>query len=106
MHEAACPGIDLLSNLSQLLIKFRIGNHVLLSDIKQAFLQIKLNKEEGRNKLSFLVMDKRRLVPYRYTSIVFGVVSYPFILHYIIKLHVRKLPQDEVSRVVLNTFLC
>jgi hypothetical protein len=53
---------------------------------------------------SFLVMEKGRLVPYRYTSIVYGFVSSPFILNYIIKLHVSKFQYNEVSRVLLNNF--
>jgi hypothetical protein len=104
LNEAAYPGINLLTDLSQLLIKFRIGNHTLLSDIKQAFLQIKLKKEEDKNLFSFLVKEKGRLVPYRYTSIVFGFVSSPFILNFIIKLHVKKFPNDEVSKVLLDNF--
>jgi hypothetical protein len=48
LNEAAYPGVDLLSDLSQL-IKFRIGSHDLLSDIKLAILQIKLKKEGYRN---------------------------------------------------------
>jgi predicted acetyltransferase len=50
--------------------------------IKQTFIQIKLKKEEDRNMFSFLVMEKGQLVPYRYTSIVSGFVSSPFILNY------------------------
>jgi hypothetical protein len=103
LNEAAYPGVDLLTDLSRLL-KFRIGNHVLLSDIKQAFLQIKLKKDEDQNMFSFLAMEKRRVVPYRYTSIVFGFVSSPFILNYILNLHVNKFLHDKVSRVLLNNF--
>jgi hypothetical protein len=90
LNEDAYPGIDLLTDLAQLLIKFRIGNHVLLSDIKQAYLQIKLKKDEDQNMFSFLVMEKGRLVPYRYTSIVFGFVASPFIFNCILKLHCKQ----------------
>ena len=65
----------------------------MLADIKQAFLQIKLSKLEDKNRFSFLLVENGRLVAYRYTSIVFGFVSSPFILNYIIKEHVAKYPQ-------------
>ena len=55
INEAAYPGVDLMNSLVQLLISFRPHKFSLLADVKQAFLQIKLKKEEDRNRFCFLL---------------------------------------------------
>ena len=93
LNEAAYAGLDLMSGLLDLLLKFRSNDYFMLADIKQAFLQIKLSKLEDKNRFSFLLVENGKLVAYRYTSIVFGFISSPFILNYIIKEHIAKYPQ-------------
>ena len=60
LNEAAYSGIDLMSGLLDLLIKFRSNDFFLLADIKQAFLQIKLSEVEDRNRFSFLLVENGR----------------------------------------------
>ena len=93
LNEAAYAGVDLMSGLLDLLLKFKSNDYFMLADIKQAFLQIKLSKLEDKNRFSFLLVENGKLVAYRYTSIVFGFISSPFILNYIIKEHIAKYPQ-------------
>ena len=89
--------------LLELLIKIRSNDYVVISDVKQAFLMIKLAKCEDRNKFSILWQDDRgKLVAYRYKSLVFGFASSPFILNHVIKHHVSKYPMDECSNILLN----
>ena len=57
---------------------------------------IKLNLPSDRNKFTILWRDRNdRLVYYRYTCIVFGYVSSPFILQRIIQFHLRQYREDE-----------
>ena len=53
LNEAAYPGTNLLTDLLEILIKFRIDKNVLIGDIKQAFLQIKLRDEADKNMFFF-----------------------------------------------------
>ena len=105
INEAAFKGIDLMSELIDLLLCFRSNKFAVISDIKQAFLQIKLKNLSDRNKFCFFwVNEAGNLVHYRYTTIVFGYTSSPFILNYIIKYHVSKYVQDEVSKILMSKF--
>ena len=101
LNEASYPGIDLMNSLFQLLCSFRSNKYVILADVKQAFLQIKLKLEADKNRFCFFWLDGGRLVTYRYTTIVFGLSSSPFILNYVIKHHAKQYPND-VSNYVLN----
>ena len=101
LNEAAYPGIDLLSNMMELLIKIRNNKYFVMSDIKQAFLMIKIKTESDRNKFSILWKDTEgNLVGYRYKSIVFGFISSPFILNHVIKYHISKYDCDHVFQIL------
>ena len=50
LNEAAFPGMDLLGSLFCILLKIRSNNFLVISDIRQAFLQIKLSTDFDRNK--------------------------------------------------------
>ena len=76
LNEAAYAGINLLNDLVQLLIKVRKDEYLMISDIKAAFLNIKLSLETDKNKFCILwKAADNRLIAYRYTSIVFGFSS-------------------------------
>ena len=103
LNESAYPGVDLLSNLLELLIKIRNNKYLVISDIKQAFLMIKLKEEFDRNKFCILWRNAAgELVAYRYKTIVFGYASSPFILLHVIKHHVAKYELDECSHILNN----
>ena len=91
INEAAFPGVDLLSSLFGLLLLIRSNYYLVVSDIRQAFLQIKLLSDYDKNKFTILWRDSGgQLIFYRYLTIVFGFVSSPFILNYVIKHHLKK----------------
>ena len=58
LNEAAYPGINLMADLLEMLLKFRVDKHVLLADIKKAFLMIKLQCEEDKNKFCFFLKGR------------------------------------------------
>ena len=72
----------------------------MLSDINQAFLQIRLANETDKNHFCFSMRDGDRLVTYRYKTIIFGFNASPFILNYVLKYHAEKYTEDEFSRIL------
>ena len=55
LNEAAYPGIDLMGSILKLLFYFRTNKFVTLSDIKQAFLMVKLKNEVDKNRFCFFL---------------------------------------------------
>ena len=103
LNEAAYSGVDLINNLLELLLKVRAHKYFVSSDIKQAYLNIKLTKEEDRNKFTILWIDTNgELVAYRYKAIVFGFCSSPFILHHIINHHLQQYSDDQCNYLLKN----
>ena len=107
LNKAAYSGIDLMNNLLSLLLRTRANQYFVMSDIKQAFLNIKLSKISDRNKFSILWKTRDgELVAYRYKAIVFGFVSSPFILQNVLKFHLAKYPPDQCNNVLIqNTYV-
>ena len=97
LNEAAYPGIDLMSSLLKLMLAFRTNKYTMLSDIKQAFLMIRLKNEFDKNRFCFFWKRGSKLVKYRYRTIIFGYTSSPFILHYVMKYHAKQFPKDKSS---------
>ena len=97
LNEAAYAGLNLMGDIVKLSLYFRSNNTVLLSDIKQAFLQIMLAREEDKNRFCFFMKEGDELVAYRYRTIIFGFNASPFILNYVIKHHASQLCDDEFS---------
>ena len=58
LNEAAYPGVDLMNDLLMLLVRIRANKYLVASDIKQAFLMIKLARIEDRNRFSILWRNK------------------------------------------------
>ena len=104
LNEAAYPGINLMSDMLDLLLMFRSNKHVMLADIRKAFLMIKLKDEKDRNRFCFFLKENDKVNCYRYTTILFGFNASPFILNFVIKHHARKFAQDECSEMLLNNF--
>ena len=102
INQCAFPGLDLFSDLLGLLLNVRSNRFCVLADIRQAFLQIKLSEESDRNIFSILWKKGEDLIAYRYQTIVFGFISSPFILHFVIKNHLSKFPMDECTKVLLS----
>ena len=106
LNECAYPGINLLRDLTELLLYFRTNNFAMIGDIRKAFLQIKLASDEDRNRFCFFWRENGKIVTYRYNTIIFGFNSSPFILNYIIKFHLRNFPNDLCNKVLNSQFYC
>ena len=89
-----------MKNIVKLSFYFRSNPCTVLSDIKQAFLQIRLARETDKNRFCFFMRDGDRLVTYRYKTIIFGFNASPFILNYVLKYHAEKYADDELSKIL------
>lgn len=98
LNDCLWPGVNLNSNIFQLLIYFRLNRIAILGDIEKAFLQIVLT-EKDRDVVRFLFVDdsdtsshafSERLEVYRFKRLLFGVNSSPFLLAATIKLHIQQ----------------
>ena len=100
LNEAAYLGINLMGDILELLLLFRINKHVTLADICKAFLMIKLRSLEDHNGFCFFMKEGNKLVCFRYPTIIFGFNASPFILNLIIKNHANKFPADNCTHVL------
>ena len=106
LNEASYVGVNLMGDMLSLLMQFRTNKHVLLADLRKAFLMIKLRSEKDKNRFCFFVKFGNRLICFRFTTIIFGFNSSPFILNYVIKFLAQNYPDDKVSDVWKNIFFC
>ena len=73
---------------------FRLGTIAVTADIKQAFLQNLVDKKD-QNFLRFLwyddvFSDNPDILVYRFTRVIFGIISSPFLLNRTLKLNFTK----------------
>ena len=101
--EAAYPGVNLMTDMTKLLLYFR-SKFTMISDIRKAFLMIKLGHEEYKNRFCFFLKEGNKLSCFRYKTIIFGYNASPFISNFIIKQHAKQFPSDYCSEVLLNNF--
>ena len=111
LNDILCSGPCLLPYLYDIFLRFRIGKIGLVGDIKQAFLQVEI-AEEHRDFVGFLWFKDinetpRKITSLRFTRVIFGLTSGPFLLNRTIKIHVSKylpLPHytDVVKKLILN----
>lgn len=79
LNDALLPGPDLLQSLFGVLTRFRQGPIAVAADIKEMFLQIKI-QDEDKDSLRFLWREGNQDIPpkeYRMTSVIFGATSSP-----------------------------
>ncbi|GBO33318.1 hypothetical protein AVEN_204081-1 [Araneus ventricosus] len=82
INECIEKGPNLIEMIPAILNRFRWGKIGVISDIKQAFLQIALN-ESDRDVLRFMWWkdgDPQNTVSYRHCRVVFGISYSPFLL--------------------------
>ena len=80
INDCLNPGPSLQSALWDILVRERIFPIALTGDIQKAFLQIRV-KECDRDALRFHWDDDGEVVSYRFTRVLFGLTSSPFLLN-------------------------
>ena len=102
LNQASYPGVDSLNDLLSLLFKVRSNKFLVVADVRQAFLQIRLSEEEDRNRFSILWQaPDGKLIAYRYKTLVFGLAASPFVSNYVLKFHFVKY-RDDLTNMFLN----
>ncbi|KAG1713941.1 hypothetical protein GQR58_002015 [Nymphon striatum] len=104
LNEAAYPGTDLMNNLLGLINYLRFNNITLISDIAKAFLMIKLKSPADKNRFSFIIYNNGKYKAYRYNTIIFGFITSPFILNFILKHHVENQQNLYLKNTLQNQF--
>ena len=110
LNDCLHVGPPLTPLMFDILIRFREQPVVLVGDIEKAFLNIKVHAED-RDCLHFLwVRDIHAkdpdIVVYRFTWVVFGVNSSPFLLNVVIRHHVNQYKDVDPQFVecLINSF--
>ena len=83
-----------MGDMVKLLLLFRTNKYVMLVDIHEAFLMIKLESLEGCNRFCSFMREGNKLVCFRYATIIFG---FNVILNFMIKHHANKFPADNCT---------
>ena len=103
MNEAAYPGVNLSSDMLDLL-KFKSEKYVLLADVRKAFLMIRLKENRDKNRFCFFLKLSEELVCFRYNALIFGFIASPFVLNYVVKHHLSKYPDSACIDMLKNNF--
>lgn len=102
LNDCLEKGPNLIELVFTILLRFRAERIGIVADIKKAFLQISLNKED-RNFLRFLWYDELgKIIVYRHSRVVFGVSCSPFLLGAVINYHLMKLLADARSKAMFQ----
>ena len=109
LNEILYSGPCLLPYIFDILLRFRIGKFALVSDIKQAFLQIMIDPVH-RNFLRFLwyedlLTDNPILTVYRFTRVLFGLTSSPYLLNATVRCHMNKYKETFNELDLIEKFL-
>ncbi|XP_054720641.1 uncharacterized protein LOC129230265 [Uloborus diversus] len=102
LNDCLETGINLIETIPSILARFRVGKIGVVADIKRAFLQISVNKED-RDFLRFLWYNKNNeLTIFRHTRVVFGVTSSAFLLSAVLDHHLYRTSLSEKETRVIS----
>ena len=112
LNECLYKGPKFHQFILDLLIRFRSYRVALIADVEKAFLMIAVD-EKDRDVLRFIWVDdvakeEPELRVYRFTRVVFGVSSSPFLLNATVKYHLERfLNSNEavVKRLLQSTYM-
>ena len=85
--------------IMEILLRFRIHRVALTTDIEKAFLMVSIAKQD-QDVLRFLWIDSvesltPRIIPLKFTRVVFGLTSNPFLLKATLDHHVTKYQEED-----------
>ena len=99
LNDCLYTGPSLAGNIFDVLMRFLVHQVALTGDIEKAFLMVDM-AEEDRDVLRFLWVDdidnpSPEIVVLRFTRVVFGVSSSPFLLKATIKHHIERYKEAD-----------
>ena len=94
LNDCLCIGPKFGQNIMDIVLRFRVHNVALAADIEKAFLMISVS-ESDRDVLRFLWVDdvsaeEPGIITLRFTRVMFGVSSSPFLLNATVQHHLKK----------------
>ncbi|KAL5475814.1 hypothetical protein EMCRGX_G025680 [Ephydatia muelleri] len=94
LNDTLYVGPSFGQNIMDIMLRFRVYKVALTADIEKAFLMIKV-ADEDRDALRFLWLEDvgseiPRVKVFRFTRVVFGVASSPFLLNATLKYHIQR----------------
>ena len=94
LNDCLYAGPKFGQNIMDIILRFRVHKVALAADIEKAFLTVSM-AEKDRDVLRFLWVDdvtkkEPEVIALRFTRVVFGVSSSPFLLNATIRHHLRK----------------
>ena len=112
LNECLYKGPKFPQLIMDLLIRFRAYKVALIADVEKAFLMIAVD-EKDRDVLRFLWVDNLtkadpEIRAYRFTRVVFGVSSSPFLLNATVKYHLesfRGTHETTVEKLLESTYV-
>nr|CAD2209307.1 unnamed protein product [Meloidogyne enterolobii] len=111
LNNELLRGAVLLPQLPGILIRTLMFNNLLIADIAKAFLQIQLRPED-RDVTRFLWVkdikhqpDYTNLISYRFTRVLFGVISSPFLLIATILHHLENIKSPLCEEIKTNLYM-
>jgi hypothetical protein len=105
LNDYLIKGPNLVEEIPAILMRFREKAIGVTSDIRRAFLQIGIRRED-QNYLKFLWWENNKIIEFRHKRVVFGVTSSPYLLAAVISFHLKNVPNDLkiVAQKLLNSF--
>ena len=99
-------------NIMDIIVRFRVHNVALTADIENAFLMVSIS-ENDRDVLRFLwvddiMKDEPEIIALRFTRVVFGVSSSPFLLNSTIRHHLKEYSStypDAVQKIFQSLYV-
>ena len=101
LNDCLYTGPKFDQKILDILLRFRLHKVALTADIEKAFLMISM-AEKDRDVLRFLwvndtSLQQPEIIVMRFTRVVFGVSSSPFLLNTTIKCHMEKFSSSHLS---------
>jgi len=91
LNDFLLQGPKIQNDLFAVLLRFRRDPVALMCDIKEMYLQIKLNPSERPYRFLWRNMEtEENLSVFEFERVVFGVNSSPFLTQFVVQEHVQK----------------
>ena len=99
LNDCLYTGPPLVENIFDILLRFLANRVALTGDVEKAFLMVGITNED-RDVLRFLWVDDVQkkcpeIVVLRFTRVVFGVCSSPFLLNATLKYHIEGYKNED-----------
>ena len=110
LNNCLYSGPNLLSKIFDILLRFRLNKIAIVADIKQAFLNIGIHKED-QDYLRFLWFENEnpdsKIIVYRHLRVLFGLTCSPFLLNGTIRHHLSqfKSHKEFVSKFIDDLYV-